>query len=224
MTQLLRPATPDDAYTIAHLIKQTHGDEVETQHIQAVIAGDNHTTLVAEVDRKVVGFVDNFITIAQDSTRRCELDLLGVDVEFQGHGLGSQLIEASTKAGHDSGATLIRALVAATNTPMHRAMTKTGYQQQPVMCRLYISSEQGQRAKLPDSTHLIPVTTLTYRGVWIEGDISNDAIHAANTIREKHSWDIVGAVIPISDEAAIKLVEAADFNPVNHFQWWHKPL
>jgi GNAT superfamily N-acetyltransferase len=217
----IRPATPTDAQAITSVIQLSLGNEVQPDHTEQVISEDDHASFVAVADERVIGFVDGFVTIAQDGTRRWELDLLGVHPDFRSLGAGRKLIESFTTAGISYRAILSRALVAVANKPMHAAMTKTGYQQQTPMYKLWISSGSGSEAQLPENAHLIPVNTFTYRGIWLEGEISTQIIHVANAIREKHQWDVIGTVVASDDRTTLDTIQCANFNFIGNFHWWH---
>ncbi|MDQ7027073.1 MAG: GNAT family N-acetyltransferase [Anaerolineae bacterium] len=220
MPLIIRPMTSADVITVSIIIQHSLGDTVQIQHIQQVIAEDDHASFVAVDNGQMVGFVDGFLTMAQDKTRRWELDLLAVHPDFQGRGAGKQLIQAFSDGANDYGATLVRALVAIDNKPMQTAMTKAGYQQQPNIYELHISSAAGKRAKPPENAHLIPVNTFTYRGIWLEGEISLEAIYAANAIREKYDWDVVGTVVSKTNHSALGTICAAEFDFIKCFHWW----
>ena len=224
MTISVRRTTQNDAQAIATVIQLSLGDDVKANHIQGVMSDNDHASFVALGDEQVIGFVDGFVTIAQDGTRRWELDLLGVHPDFRGLGAGQKLIETFTAAGKSYGATLARALVAVSNKPMHDAMTRTGYQRQAPEYQLLVSSANGKEAQLPDNAHQIPVKTFTYRGIWLEGEITSQVIQYANTIRQNYNWDVIGAVIATNDQETLDIVYAAEFQLIGKFNWWHQAI
>lgn len=215
----LRPAIPQDAQAIAKIIDLAFHEEANSAQIQKLIVNNKHHTLIA-ASNKVLGFIDGFITITQDGTKRLELDLLAIHPDFTGQGIGKQLIGTFTENIQD--VDLIRALVAVNNIPMHHAMTATGYQLDQQTRALYISSDSAEKTEKPAEAHLIPVETFTYSGIWVEGEISKDAIAAAQYQRQKFSFDVVGAVISNANSEAIQLVQSAGFEYVKGFQWWAK--
>jgi GNAT superfamily N-acetyltransferase len=220
----VRPANANDAQAIASVIQLSLGDEVQANHIQRVMSETDHASFVAVADEQVIGFVDGFLTNAQDGTLRWELDLLGVHPDFRGLGAGQKLIEVFTTAGKSYGATLSRALVAISNKPMHAAMTRTGYQLQPLEYQLMVSSGSGNETKLPENAYLIPVNTFTYRGIWLEGEITLQTISAANAIREKNKLDVIGAVVLTTDQTTLNTVNAAAFHLIGKFNWWTQAI
>jgi ribosomal protein S18 acetylase RimI-like enzyme len=215
-------AIPQDAQAISQIIELAFHEQASFEQIQQLIIDGNHCTWVAETveSKEIVGFVDSFMTIAQDGTRRLELDLIAVHPDFAGQGIGKQLIQVFTE--NIQAADIIRALVAVNNTAMQRVMTTTGYQLEAQSQSLYISSESSKEASETVETHLIAVETFTYSGIWLEGEITLEAIHAAQYQRQKFDFDIVGAVISNANIEAIQLIQSAGFEHVKDFQWWTK--
>lgn len=224
MSIVIRAAICQDATAIARLIEQVFGDDAHPQQIAAVLAEDDHATFAAYQGNAVVGFVDGFLTLDQNGQRRWELDLLAVGAGARGQGVGKALIRQSTNAGSDFGAELSRALVAVGNAPMHAAMRSEGYQTQAAAYGLFTSTQAGvAMAATRGKGYLLPVNTLTYRGIWLEGEISHVALQQALVVRAKHQLDIVGAVVSLTS-GDVQVVQAARFDLVGHYQWWHKAL
>jgi ribosomal protein S18 acetylase RimI-like enzyme len=220
----LRLAIPQDAQAISQIIDLAFHEQVNLQQIQKLILDASHYTWIAEIvkSKEVVGFVDGFMTIAQDGTRRLELDLIAVHPEFAGQGIGKQLIQAFSENVID--ADIIRALVAVNNTAMQRAMTATGYQSEAQAHSLYISSNSAEKTNRATESHLFPVETFTYSGIWLEGEITRDAIKAAQYECQKQGYDVLGAVISTENNAAIELMQSTGFEFIKDFQWWTKIL
>jgi GNAT superfamily N-acetyltransferase len=223
----IRRAVPQDAQAIVDIIAAAFHEEANPTHIQAGIEANKHgtcegehLTFVAE-DEKVVGFIDGFYTLSQTRTCRLELDLLAVHPEHSGKGIGKALINIFGEAIED--ARLIRALVAVSNTPMHQAMRNTGYQMREQAMSLFISSE-GKTTTGHHQAHLIAVETFTYRGIWLEGIISKEAITTAHFVRESLNMDVVGAVVPSDAHSTIEILQASGFEFIKEFQWWEKRI
>lgn len=217
MLILVRAAMPQDAQTIAEIIRLAFHEEANSEQIQRLIDSESHHSYVAASD-KVVGFVDGFSTLAPDGKKRLELDLIAVHPDFSGQGIGKQLIQVFSE--NVLNVDMIRALVAVNNNPMHRAMKATGYQLNPQVHALYIASCAGEKVENPPKIHLIPVETFTYCGIWLEGEISTEAILAAQYQCQKLAYDIVGAVVPTENAQAVETLNDANFEYIKDFQWW----
>lgn len=219
MALTIRPAMTQDARAIAEIIQTTFHEQSDTRQIQQLIASGKHHTWVAQTS-EVIGFVDGFLTVAQDGTRRLELDLIAVQPDFAGQGIGRQLIEAfSDNAGHYD---LIRALVAVNNRPMERAMLATAYQGEPQIYALYVCAEAAGIEEVSPDAHLIPVETFTYRGIWLEGIITASALRTAQFQQQKQGFDLTGAVISTDNSQAIGFAQAAGFEFAKDYRWWTK--
>lgn len=239
----IRRAVPQDAQAIVDLIAAAFHEEANAAHIQALIEEGEHLTFVAE-DEKVVGFIDGFYTIGKWDLRRLELDLLAVHPEYSGKGIGKALIRKFTESQEN--ASSIRVLVATDNTAMQHAMQATGYKQHWNTASLYIADTGTASIQMSDEG-LIPVKTLTYTGIWMEGTVSKESIEAAHYLRQALAYDLVGKVlddvfdkaktlenlsdiedtVPILDtyidslasEKQILIDEGFKF--VKQFHWWH---
>ena len=219
MPIIIRRATKQDVPHILNIIKSAFDEEAESQQIETCIQKPDFRTLVAEIDGIVAGFNFGFITIGIDGTKRRELDLQAVHPDYHGQGAGKKLIqrftELETEADH------IRALVAHGNIRMEKALTRLGYTTDNTLCGLYVSSNTARSEIAPQGSHLIPVTTMTYNGIWLEGQVTTQAINTALSSKKQEN-DIVGAVVPLSDEPAIEALKSANFNFINHYRRWIK--
>lgn len=221
METRVRAATLNDAEKIAEIIQLAFEELSSIEQVRLCIQQATHTTYVAEVDNGVVGFVFGFITTALDGTKRRELDLQAVHPNYQGRGIGTKLIQHFTQ--DTTPADCIRALIAIGNTRMEKALTNFSYQAGEQISALYVTSQSYKLGKIiiPSHSHLIPVTTMTYNGIWIEGKVTKQAINAALNSKKRGN-DVVGAVVPISDDAAIQALKSADFDFIKHYRRWMK--
>jgi GNAT superfamily N-acetyltransferase len=222
----IRQATTGDATAIARLIEQRLGESVPPSQIADAMSF--HMTYVATVNNRVVGFVDGFTTESADNLSRLELDLIAVDADSAGQGTGKALLQHITQKAQDAAWYLSRALVAIDNVPMHRATGSFGYHRQEDVCGLFVSYSQMKNNQIDNSgsenIHIIPVQTLTYTGVWLEGDISKKAILAAKNAQTEKNLMLTGIVQPLSNTSACNLLTEYGFINVGNYQWWQKKL
>lgn len=221
----VRRATPEDAPAIAAVKLACWPDEaVDATHIAGIIAEPDHATMVVVVDGILVGFVDGFLTLASEGTRRWEIDLLAVDPESQGRGLGRVLIGACFGTGRRFAPRFARALIALDNMASQHAFARAQFTRQPGALSLMIATDGTDRAApAPPDAHLIPVQTLGYRGVWLEGTRTPEAFAAARTVRARFGWETAGTLIPHTRPDLQARGEASGFTPVGDFEWWVRP-
>jgi hypothetical protein len=62
---------------------------------------------------------------------------------------------------------------------------------------------------------------MTYNGIWLEGEITAQSIKVALNSRQNDS-DVVGAVVPITDEFAIRALHSANFDFIKQYRRWYK--
>jgi len=221
----LRPATTDDAPALADLIRCVWPEEDPAlSTIVGALGAPDHATYVAIVDGRVMGMCDGFLTLDADGCRRWEVDLVAVHPDQRGRGLGARLIAASSAAGQARGAAYARGLIAVANAPSQRAFQRNGYQADPVVRELYICRAlAGEELDLPAGVSLVPVHTLTYRGGWIEGQVTEQALRAAQTIGAARGWDCVGILLAADDDLR-RTAAALGFAWVGAYRWWRRAL
>jgi GNAT superfamily N-acetyltransferase len=219
---LIRPAGAGDVMGLI-AVKAAVWPQEKTlpEYVIALLDQPERITLVAEVAGVVAGFVDGFLTLSNIGVRRWEVDLLAVQPNYQGRGIATDLVAASTQAGWEMGASLARALIAVENIASQRTFAHCGYVLDPTLRGIWVASQgDGQAVSVPEKLHLIPVHTLNYRGVWLEGQLTPAGFAAANTVRTRYGWDVSGAVIALADTAIIQAATAADYGLVGHYQFW----
>ncbi len=203
----LRRATGADIEGIATVVREVWKQEILPDVCRAHIEDDTCALWVATQDGEVVGFASALLTVAPD-TGRWEIDLLGVRRSNQRQGLGTRLIRHVSEAGQQHGVSLSRALVRVENLASQRVFERAGFTTDGHVHRLFLwSPALGDGAgSRPTPVSLLPVDTLTYRGLWIEGLISvpaeeqRRAVRAARSMVAREGRANTGAVIPVDQE------------------------
>jgi GNAT superfamily N-acetyltransferase len=224
MEPQIKRATPDDAsgIQIVHTAVWPDGN-VSLNNITQVLACADHVTHVATVNDRLVGFVDGFSTRSQTGVLRWEVDLLAVDPAFQGRGIATRLVAACTSAGQCEGVNFARALIKIDNTASERTFARCGYQVDSTPCVLLVSTcDNPVNVQQPPGLQLVPVRTLSYRGFWLEGELSLTDFAAAQHIGTQQKADVVGAVIPLSEHDRIHAATQAGYHLVGQYQWWFR--
>ena len=214
----MRQGTQADAPEIARLIKTLWSDDnPDPAWIARVSLESNHVTLLELADDgRLIGFVDGFTTVARDGILRWEIDLLGVHPDQRGRGIAQNLVRASVKAGQQAGASITRALVRIDNRAAQTTFERCGFTTDETIRHLYISDHDlNDRAPVPPAAHLISVSTLTYSGIWVEGDLLPEALRAAQAIRTRYRWDVAGVILAEESFAH----EQTHYHLVGRFRW-----
>jgi len=218
----IRLAQQGDLESILHVKQATWPEEAANPvYVAEVLREPGHVTVVAAVEGRVAGFADGFLTLSSDGVRRWEVDLLAVHPDYRNRGLASRLVAENTRAGLEMGAEMARALIRLDNTGSQRTFSHCGYLCDQNECTLYVSPDPpDSTVDLPPNVYLVPVSTINYRGLWVEGELSTDSLRYAQQIREEHGYDLVGAVIANSQHEAVQAAIRAGFTLVGGYQWW----
>lgn len=217
----IRLATLYDVSRIAEIIELAFDETPDLNRISHQVLLHQGSIYVAVQNNRVIGFVENFVTTSHDSKLRLELDLLAVHPDAQGQGIGRRLIEASIQLARELKVNYIRALIAFDNHPMRYLCSSYRLLESMDIKGLYIAQTTEIAKQLvhqPDS-NLIRVDTLTYSGIWQEGEITQNAINNAQSTALQYRCDVVGIVTPKSN-SIIQLLNDNQFSHVNDYHHW----
>lgn len=202
-------------------------NEITAKRVEGVLSDPTHSTMVYEIEGQVVGFADGFLTTSSDGIKRWELDLLAVHPNFQRRGIASALVTANTEFGQSRGTVIARGLVAIDNVGSQKAFAKSGYETDGIVCELMVASRTIQLSDITDigeDTTIIPVQTMNYTGLWVEGKRSKAGL--ADGLRDlpDSAYDLAGAVIPAGNTSEIDDALSLGYEKVGRYQWWQRPL
>jgi GNAT superfamily N-acetyltransferase len=224
-----RLAEAEDTEAVGLLIHECFGDDPNIPQIQSALEhNQDRATYLAIDEEQTVGFVSGFTTISVDGVLRWEIDLLSVKPASQGQGIGRKLIERSLELGRRSGAVHARALIGEQNAASQRVFAATGfiatepmvlYTWTPTVHDTVISKFNLIKETIPG---LISVNTLTYRGVWLEGKLTEKLVQSARQRAFRGEVSLIGAVVPRRDSEMIAALEKWHFKEVHGYRHWQK--
>jgi GNAT superfamily N-acetyltransferase len=220
----IRAALSTDAQSIADIIKSVWPDQnPDLKQIRSALLDASHCAFVADDGGAVVGFVDCFPTVGADGRKRYELDLMAVSPSFQGQGIGKQLVEAAVATALREGVQLIRALVQIDNIASAKALARRGFETDNSVYTLNVSSQAcAETYEAPDTLYIVPVETISYKGLWLENDISDAALCHGQRRRTEDNVDVVGVLIPIqqmNDD-----IRQLGYSQIGDYRWWTRRL
>lgn len=169
----IRLANPDDAQAIHLILQETWGDSLLFDVFIDHISSPEHQVFVAVEAGEVVGFLSAFLV--PSTTPRWEIDLIIVCSTSQGKGIGTSLIEEALTYGSNLKVPWATASIRIDNYASQRAFSKTGFTTDAQVGSLFLWNPLACQPTInvPEIVHFIPVDTLTYRGLWIEGLIES---------------------------------------------------
>ncbi len=222
MSVSVRRPSPSDASAIAVIAEKTFGEPFDRDRIGGLLKSGRDCSFVALDAQEIRAFADNFITVSETGDQRLELDLLAVDPKAQGMGIGRRLIAESLLLARELDVSIIRALVRSENLVMRRLCDSSGFAISERRYDLYVTSpEPGWNGPLDiEGTHLVPVETLAYSGIWIEGRLSRAGIVRALSVAATQQLQRVGALVAQSDRAPVQLLADKGFQAIGTYNWW----
>ena len=178
----IRPAAPSDIPGIARVCEAAFAESIDPEVCLRQIADPTIDLHVAVEGSEIAGFVSAF-ALDGATDNPWFVDSLAVHPQSQGRGYGRHLIESTWTTARRRGFRLSRALVRADNAPSQRCFAHCGYATDQRSHSLYIWPPQASAANgKTDPVRLLPVDTITYRGLWLEGlaDTSASACRATS--------------------------------------------
>jgi len=171
---LIRRAVPDDVPGIAAVVDDAFQEQIDQSYCRVLLSQRlNHVAVAVETSGEIAGFVSGFLTTDLEGLARWEVDLLAVRTTSRGQRLAPQLIEATWQDALEYQANYARGFVRLDNHASQNSFARAGYETDEQHYGLYIWSgyDMSVAPQLDKMAHvnLIPVETLTYRGLWIEG-------------------------------------------------------
>ncbi len=188
-------ATAADMEGIAAVIRDVWQQEMLPDVCRAQIRDNDAALWVTKEASDVVGFASGFMTTDGAGVGRWEVDLVAVRPSHQGQGLGRRLVIRMCREAEERGIPLARALISVENQASQKAFQSAGFTTDWRVQQLLVWSPKrvAPQPACPSQVLLLPVETLTYRGLWMEG------LEDASATEQR--WAVAAARSAIASEA-----------------------
>ena len=221
----MRQANPDDVQGIAAVMKNAFNEDIDQTYCRDLLAGGEYIVRVAVAGEHIMGLVAGFLTSTSGMVRRWEVDLLAVHSDHQGNGLGTQLVEAAWTDAEAHQVKFARGLTRIENEAAKTCFARAGFTTSGAVFNMIQWQPSQFEVASPSRSliSLLPVETLTYRGVWVEGldnvmvndDDREKAIKAARSMAFHENRDNVSALFPVDKPLSAEVI--------GQYQWWRRP-
>ena len=171
-----------DALPINLLLQEIWGESIFFDVFFNHISSQNHHVLIAEDTCEVVGFLSAFLV--PSLVPRWEIDLVVVHPKSQRRGVGTTLIQEGLTYGTYLGVYCAKASIRVDNYASQRAFSNAGFilDDQVHSLLTWDPLACGHNVQTISDVCLIPIETLIYRGLWIEGFVESQL-----TVKEQHT-------------------------------------
>lgn len=229
----LREAVPTDIPGIAAVVGRVWEQDILPNVCEMQMESDTASLWVAAEGDDVVGFISAFLTVGQHTKRRWEVDLLAVRPESRGQRLGQRLVESICHDPRARQAHVARAAIRIDNVASQKTFKNAGFATDWEVHKLFlwISALEGPNIYAGDVV-FVPVDTVTYRGLWLEGLTSGKASEreqrsALRIARAIIAWEErlnTGAMVPASEEHLLPFDLRGEATVHGKFYWFIKPM
>ena len=225
---VIRPATASDIPGIARVCEAAFAEPIEPEVCRRQIADPTTDLHVAVEGDEVVGFVSAF-ALDGAADNPWFVDSLAVRPQSHGRGHGRHLIESTWTTARRRGFRLSRALIRTDNVSSQSCFAHCGYATDQQPHSLYIWPPQASAANgKTDPVRLLPVDTITYRGLWLEGladacaEIQRRAVQQARAYCAQEGRGPSGALIADPSCLDAALLDQAELK--GEYHWWTTTL
>ena len=197
MSLVLRRAQAVDAAELAILHNRVWPqDPTNSGKIVEILSLRDHLAHIAiDGSGQVLGYACGFKTLDANRLPRWEVDLLAVDVRARGAGVGGALVRQQSEFAGSLGANIVRAIVRESNSAARQTFMRQGFQESSVTYTLYLARMNIEEILCPDGCRLVPVSTFSYSGHWIEGSVTPEVLTHLSRIGRPDRNSVVGVML-----------------------------
>ena len=167
----VREAILEDAESIDNVLSEAWNQSIDREVFHSQLSSDTCGIWVATANGDVVGFVSAFMTFDLNNRGRWEIDLVAVRPASRRQGLGRRLVCRAWEETEGLRLDFSRAFVRVTNVESQRMFQQAGFvtDWRDHILHIWGPKASGGGIECSEDVNLVPVDTLTYRGLWIEG-------------------------------------------------------
>jgi N-acetylglutamate synthase-like GNAT family acetyltransferase len=229
----LREALPTDIPGIAAVVSKVWEQDILPDVCKTQMESDTASLWVAVEGDDVVGFISAFLTVGQHAKRRWEVDLLAVSPEGRGQRLGQRLVESICHDSRARQAHVTRAAIRIDNVASQKTFKNAGFATDWEVHKLFLWTPALEGPNIyGGDVVFVPVDTVTYRGLWLEGLTSGKASEseqrsALRIARAIIAWEErlnTGAMVATSEEHLLSFDLRGEATVHGKFYWFIKPM
>jgi N-acetylglutamate synthase-like GNAT family acetyltransferase len=224
---------PTDIPGIAAIVSRVWDQDILPDVCEMQMESDTASLWVAAEGNDVLGFISAFLTVGQHAQRRWEVDLLAVRPESHGQRLGQRLVDSICQDFRARQAHTARAAIRIDNVASQKTFKNAGFATDWEVHKLFLWTPalEGPNIYAGDVVFM-PVDTVTYRGLWLEGLTSGKASEreqrsAIKMARAIIAWEErlnTGAMVPTSEEHLLPFDLRGEATVHGKFYWFVKPM
>jgi predicted N-acetyltransferase YhbS len=129
--EVIRPMEPEDISAVLEIDRKITGMKRAVTYqdlITGDLGGELDLSFVAEVKGRIRGLIlARHAYIGEPVVEVCLIQILGVDPDYQKHGMASRLINAMQERSKSKGLKLVRTMVADRDSPLQSFFTHMGF-------------------------------------------------------------------------------------------------
>jgi predicted N-acetyltransferase YhbS len=127
----IRPMEPEDITGILEVDRKISGVQRAITYrdlVREALGGQMDVSFVAEVGNQMVGFILAYLTYVREQvTEACVIQIFGVDPQYQGQGIATQLIQKQLDECRSKGIKLIRVMLEERDDELQKFFKRLGF-------------------------------------------------------------------------------------------------
>jgi predicted N-acetyltransferase YhbS len=127
----IRPMEPEDITGILEVDRKISGVQRAITYrdlVREALGGQMDVSFVAEVGNQMVGFILAYLTYVREQvTEACVIQIFGIDPQYQGQGIATQLIQKQLDECRSKGIKLIRVMLEERDDELQKFFKRLGF-------------------------------------------------------------------------------------------------